>query len=118
MRYYRIKSTASLWFITESFLAHYSQKWRPMINVTEEENGTFTISWDENDPQESVLNTWTQEDFSNYLRSYCEKLIAESDNPDNANFTIEEALQQTIDEQTAEKVRQDSEDERLPRLFF
>jgi len=34
-----------------------------MIDVKEEEDGSLTISWDENDPQESLLNTWTEQDF-------------------------------------------------------
>lgn len=34
-----------------------------MINVTQEPDNSFTISWDENDPRESILNDWTEEDF-------------------------------------------------------
>lgn len=34
-----------------------------MITVKEEGDGSFTIDWDENDPIESQLNTWTEEDF-------------------------------------------------------
>lgn len=34
-----------------------------MINVKEETDGSFTISWDENDPVESMMNTWTEQDF-------------------------------------------------------
>jgi hypothetical protein len=34
-----------------------------MINCKEEDDGSLTISWDENDPAESMLNTWTEEDF-------------------------------------------------------
>jgi len=34
-----------------------------MIEVKEEENGSFTISWDENDPIESKMNNWTEQDF-------------------------------------------------------
>lgn len=117
MKCHRVKSLASRWFVVESFIAHY-QHWRKMINVTEEDDGSFTITWDENDPQESVLNTWTQEDFTEHIRSYCEKIIAESDDPDNASFAIEDALQEAIDEQKAPVARQDDEDERLPRLFF
>ena len=66
------------------------------ISVTENTDGTFTIDWDQEDPQESLLNSWTEEDFTNYIRSYCEKLIAESDDPDNASFAIEDAIQEAI----------------------
>lgn len=34
-----------------------------MIEVNEETDGSLTISWDENDPVESILNTWTEQDF-------------------------------------------------------
>lgn len=33
------------------------------IEVTENSDGSFTISWDHNDPQESIMNTWTEQDF-------------------------------------------------------
>ncbi len=46
-----------------------------MIECTENEDGTFTISWDENDPSESILNTWTEEDFINAIRDHCERVI-------------------------------------------
>ena len=34
-----------------------------MIKVEQKEDGSFDISWDKNDPVESALNTWTEEDF-------------------------------------------------------
>lgn len=34
-----------------------------MITVKEEQDGSLTIDWDPNDPKESVLNSWTEEDF-------------------------------------------------------
>lgn len=94
------------------------------ISVTENTDGTFTIDWDHEDPQESILNDWTEEDFTNYIRTYCEKLIAESDDPDNASFAIEDAIQEVVSqgeqssENTSQVARKDEEDERLPRLFF
>ena len=45
-----------------------------MIEVTENDNGTFTISWDENDPQESIFNTWTEQDFINAITDYLNSL--------------------------------------------
>ena len=43
------------------------------ITVEKKENNTFEILWDKNDPIESILNTWTEEDFiiciTNYLNS-------------------------------------------------
>ena len=40
------------------------------IKVTENGNKTFTIHWDENDPKESILNEWTQQDFINAIEDY------------------------------------------------
>ena len=45
-----------------------------MIEVTENENGSFTISWDENSPTESIFNTWTEEDFINAISEHLQKL--------------------------------------------
>jgi len=47
-----------------------------MIDCIENEDGTFTISWDENDPIESVLNDWTEEDFIEVITNYAEEIIA------------------------------------------
>lgn len=46
-----------------------------MIEVKEESDGSLTISWDENDPQESILNTWTESDFIDTLRKACEEKL-------------------------------------------
>ena len=43
-----------------------------MIDVKENPDGTFEISQDENDPIESMLSTWTEEDFINF---FTEKLL-------------------------------------------
>jgi ABC-type uncharacterized transport system ATPase subunit len=45
-----------------------------MIEVKEEQDGSFTISWDENDPQESIMNTWTENDFVNAFEVHLKKL--------------------------------------------
>jgi hypothetical protein len=39
-----------------------------MITVKEEQDGSITIDWNPNDPKESVLNSWTEEDFINVIR--------------------------------------------------
>lgn len=44
-----------------------------MIEVKEEQDGSFTISWDENDPKESILNTWTEEDFIQAIKQSLEE---------------------------------------------
>lgn len=38
-----------------------SERWS--LSVTENDNDTFTIEWDENDLLTAKLNTWTKEDF-------------------------------------------------------
>ena len=45
-----------------------------MIEVKEEGDGSFTIYWDENDPQESILNTWTEQDFIDVIKEKLEEL--------------------------------------------
>jgi len=45
-----------------------------MIQVTENEDKTFTISWDETSPTESIFNTWTEADFINAISQYLQKL--------------------------------------------
>ena len=45
-----------------------------MIEVTQESDNKFIISWDENDPTEKFLNDWTEEDFINHIQNYLESL--------------------------------------------
>ena len=45
-----------------------------MIQVTENEDGSFDISWDENSPTESILNDWTSEDFTKVIMEHLQKL--------------------------------------------
>jgi hypothetical protein len=44
------------------------------IEVKEETNGSFTISWDEKDPQESMFNTWTESDFLDAIQKHLDNL--------------------------------------------
>ena len=34
------------------------------MEVKEKEDGSFEITWDPDDPVESVFNTWSEEDFT------------------------------------------------------
>ena len=45
-----------------------------MIEVTENDDKTFTISWDENDPTEKVFNDYTEEDFITLIQNYLQSL--------------------------------------------
>jgi hypothetical protein len=44
------------------------------IEVNEEQDGSLTITWDENDPRESILNTFTKEDFIKVISEYLDNL--------------------------------------------
>jgi len=50
-----------------------------MIEVDENEDGTFTISWDETSPTESFLNTWTEKDFQDAIYNYCQQVLGATD---------------------------------------
>ena len=55
-----------------------------MIDVKQNEDGSFDISWDENDPQESILNTWTEQNFIDAIMSQIEHLkVGLTDNESN-----------------------------------
>ena len=98
-----------------------------MIDVTENQDGTFTISWDENDPTESIFNDFKEEDFIKLIQDYLQSLeesgkvdinqVAEAVN--HINDHIEEEIINTCEEtfgkdayevyidQSAEEVNQD-----------
>lgn len=41
-----------------------------MIECKENEDKSFTITWDPDDPLESVFNTWTEQDFINAIMDH------------------------------------------------
>lgn len=45
-----------------------------MIQVTENEDKSLTISWDKTSPTESILNTWTEDDFIKVIMERLEEL--------------------------------------------
>lgn len=45
------------------------------LSVTEEEDGSFTIEWDENHPITSVFNSWTEDDFLEAIRVACSSVL-------------------------------------------
>jgi len=51
---------------------------RLMIEVRELEDGALEISWDENDPVESKLNEWTEQDFIDCIREACLKALVKN----------------------------------------
>jgi hypothetical protein len=44
------------------------------IKVTEKEDNSFEISWNENDPVERIMNDWTEQDFIQAITEYLDKL--------------------------------------------
>lgn len=44
-----------------------------MINVKHIKETEYEIDWDENDPIESQMNTWTEEDFLNAIKQGIEE---------------------------------------------
>lgn len=56
------------------------------IEVKEREDGSFDISWDENDPQESMLNNFTEQDFIDVITQHLDELN-EKDETDGTTET-------------------------------
>ena len=44
-----------------------------MINVTQKSENEFIIEWDENDPGESIFNSFTEQDFIDLLKYQAER---------------------------------------------
>jgi hypothetical protein len=49
------------------------------IKVTEKEDGSFDIEWDEKDPVESIMNTWTESDFLDAIQKHLDNLKEQED---------------------------------------
>ena len=45
-----------------------------MIKVEQKEDESFDISWDPNNPMESILNTWTEKDFIEAIMKHLNKV--------------------------------------------
>lgn len=50
------------------------------LKVSENEDGTFGIEWDPNDPKYSFMNTMTQEELNDYFTHALEEFIKEIEN--------------------------------------
>ena len=48
-----------------------------MIEVKENQDGSFTINWDPNDPVESQLNNFTEQDFIDAIMEQCDRALEE-----------------------------------------
>lgn len=49
----------------------------PMIECKENEDGSLLITWDGDDPVESMLNTWTEEDFIRAIMDEANRILSE-----------------------------------------
>jgi hypothetical protein len=49
------------------------------IEVSENEDGSLTISWDPTNPTEAILSTWTMEDFLQAIRGSAEERLGTLD---------------------------------------
>ena len=81
-----------------------------MINVKQEDDGRFTITWDENDPKENILGTWTEEDFINAIQNKLQSLeeLGFLDNATEAINQINDHIEEEFFiDQTPEEVNQD-----------
>jgi len=65
-----------------------------MIDVKENEDGTFTISWDENDPEESIFNDWTEKDFTDAITNYINTLKESGVLDDDGEQKLTESIEQ------------------------
>jgi len=45
------------------------------LKVTENEDGTFAVEWDPNDPKYMFMNDMTQDELQNYFTEALEKFI-------------------------------------------
>lgn len=45
------------------------------IEVKEKEDGSFDISWDPDDPVESMFNDWTEQDFIDAIMDYSKDVL-------------------------------------------
>jgi uncharacterized protein YicC (UPF0701 family) len=72
-----------------------------MIDCKENEDGSFTISWDQNDPLESVLNDWTEKDFIEVIYNYAEEILSCKEfYSKNSSKSREESRETNISEAT------------------
>ena len=81
-----------------------------MIEVTQDGENTFTISWDENDPIESMFNDWTEEDFINAIQNKLQSLeeLGVLDNATEAISQINNHIEEEFFiDQTPEEAIQD-----------
>jgi len=53
------------------------------LSVEEQEDGTFSVSWDENDPRYSFLNDMTNEEINDFFNRAIEDFLMEFNNDES-----------------------------------
>jgi len=49
------------------------------LKVSENEDGTFAIEWDANDPRYALFNTMTEEDMQEFMNKAIEQFILDNE---------------------------------------
>lgn len=65
------------------------------INVTDNDDGTITLEWDENDPTECVFNDWTEDDFIRCFTYHARSVINELE-PDSSEEWTDELMEEEV----------------------
>jgi len=68
------------------------------IKVTQENEKTFTIEWDANDPGESIFNSFTEQDFIDVLQYYCEQELSKLEYTEGTSKKLRETYYNTQSE--------------------
>ena len=72
------------------------------IKATIKDDETIIFDWDENDPADSVLNTWTEQDFLYAILNWSKEAIGEEE----YNRIIEEQLEKVCNQNENESKTQ------------
>lgn len=75
-----------------------NSKLHVMIKVTQENERTFTIEWDANDPGESIFNSFTEQDFIDVLQYYCEQELSKLEYTEGTDKKLRETYYSTQSE--------------------
>jgi len=54
------------------------------LKVSENEDGTFAIEWDPNDPRYSLFNTMSEQEMQEFMNKAMEEFIKKYEAEDNA----------------------------------
>ena len=69
----------------QNFLKHYRKEGESVstedgLTVKENEDGSFTLEWDKNDPRYSMFNEFSEEQITAMLQQGLQQIIEEGEN--------------------------------------